>query len=219
MNVDIMSRLWGGGGFSQALEDAIVAAKNQGILFLSAAGNDVTNNDSGPHYPSNNVLDNVISVSDHTNQDSLATFICFGKRTVHVAAPGHNILSTTPKNTYKVLSGSSMSTPHVLGLLGLFIAEEGRQDVKIVRDLLMATSVPCGAYRKSAKAGGRADAYKFLTDTCVPRQIPKDGAWRYEALKEPFETAHPYAKNAKISKTYNFPGAKYIDFIIEKYET
>lgn len=219
MNVDIMSNSWGGGGFSQALEDSIKAAKNKGILFVAAAGNDGTNNDSAPHYPSNYQVDNVVSVAAHTNQDTLASFSCFGKRTVHVAAPGHNILSTTPGNNYKVFSGTSMATPHVSGVLGLFIAEEGRQDVKTVRDRLMATSVPAGAYRKSVMAGGRVDAYNFLTDTRIPRQGPDEGAWRAEPLSEIFETAHPYANNAKISKTYTFAGAKYVKLIIEKYET
>ena len=219
MNADIMSNSWGGGGFSQALEDSIKAAKNKGILFVAAAGNDGTNNDSAPHYPSNYEVDNVVSVAAHTNQDTMASFSCFGKRTVHVAAPGHNILSTTPGNTYKVYSGTSMATPHVSGVLGLFIAQEGRQDVKAVRDRLMATTVPGGAYRKTTLAGGRVDAYNFLTDTRIPRQGPADDAWRSEALKEVFETAHPYANNAKISKTYTFAGAKYVKLVIEKYET
>lgn len=219
MNVDIMSNSWGGGGFSQALEDSIKAAKNKGILFVAAAGNDGTNNDAAPHYPSNYQVDNVVSVAAHTNQDSLASFSCFGKRTVHVAAPGFNILSTTPGNTYKVYSGTSMATPHVSGVLGLFIAEEGRQDVKVVRDRLMATTVPAGAYRKTTVAGGRVDAYNFLTDTRIPRQGPDENAWRSEALSEVFETTHPYINNAKISKTYSFPGAKYVKLVVEKYET
>jgi thermitase len=219
MNVDIMSNSWGGGGFSQALDDSIKAAKNKGILFVAAAGNDGTNNDSAPHYPSNYDVENVVSVAAHTNQDTLASFSCFGKRTVHVAAPGHNILSTTPGNAYKVFSGTSMATPHVSGVLGLFIAQEGRQNVKVVRDRLMATTVPSGAYRKSTMAGGRVDAYNFLTDTRIPRQGPADDAWRTEALSEVFETAHPYPNNAKISKTYTFAGAKYVKLVIEKYDT
>lgn len=218
-NVDIMSNSWGGGGFSQALEDSIKAANAKGILFVAAAGNDGTNNDSSAHYPANYQVDNVVSVASHTSADSLSSFSCFGKRTVHVAAPGSNILSTTPKNTYKVMSGTSMATPHVSGVLGLFLAENGRQDVKAVRNRLMATSVPGGGYRKTVMAGGRVDAYNFLTDTRIPRNEPQDSDWRVEALSEVFETAHPYANNAKISKTYTFPGAKYVKLVIEKYET
>jgi thermitase len=218
-NVDIMSNSWGGGGFSQALEDSIKAAKERGILFVAAAGNDATNNDVKPHYPSNYQVDNVISVAAHTHADTLASFSCFGKRTVHIAAPGHNILSTTPNNTYKVYSGTSMATPHVSGVLGLLLAQEGRMDVKEVRDRLMATSVPGGAYRRTTIAGGRADAYNLLTDTRIPRQGPDEGAWRVEALSEVFETTHPYGNNERKSKSYSFPGAKYVKIIIERYET
>lgn len=218
-NVDIMSNSWGGGGFSQTLEDAIKAAKAKGILFVAAAGNDGTNNDSSPHYPSNYQVDNVISVASHTVSNTLSSFSCYGKRTVHVAAPGSNILSTTPGNSYKVFSGTSMATPHVSGVLGLYVAQNGRQDVKAVRDRLMATSVPSQAYRKTVMAGGRVDAYNFLTDTRIPRNEPSESDWKVEALSEVFETTHPYANNAKISKTYSFPGAKYVKLVIEKYET
>jgi subtilisin family serine protease len=219
MNVDIMSNSWGGGGFSQTLEDAIKAARNKGLLFVAAAGNDGTNNDSSPQYPSNYQVDNVISVAAHTNGDSMATFTCYGKRTVHVAAPGHNILSTTPNNGYKVFSGTSMATPHVSGVLGLLLSQTGRQDVKAIRERLMITTVPGAAYRRTTISGGRVDAYNFLTDTRIPRQGPDDSLWRTESLTEVFQTTHPYANNAKISKSYSFPGAKYVKLVIEKYET
>jgi thermitase len=219
MNVDIMSNSWGGGGFSQALEDAIKAARDRGILFVAAAGNDGTNNDSRPSYPANYQVENVVSVASHTNADALSSFSCFGRRTVHVAAPGSNVLSTTPGDSYKVFSGTSMATPHVSGVLGLLVAQEGRLPVAEVRERLMATSTPSAAYRRTIAAGGRANAYNLLTDTRIPRQGPDESAWRTESLSEVFETAHPYKDNTKFSKTYSFPGAKYVKLVIERYET
>ena len=218
MNVDIMSNSWGGGGYSLAMEDAIKAAKNKGILFVAAAGNDAANNDSVPHYPSNYAVDNVISVASHTFNDELSTFSCYGKKTVHVAAPGTNILSTTPNNQYKVFSGTSMATPHVSGALGLLIAQEGRLPVLDVRNRLMATSTPGSVYRKSTVGGGRLNAYNLLTDTRIPRPTPNENAWRVETLPEIFETNHPYLKNEKLTRTYSFPGAKYVKIVIEKYD-
>lgn len=219
MNVDIMSNSWGGGGFSKALEDSIKAAKDKGIVFVAAAGNDGTNNDSRPTYPANYQVDNVISVASHTAQDNLSSFSCFGKRTVHVAAPGSNVLSTTPGGEYKVFSGTSMATPHVSGVIGLLIAEKGRMPVVDLRNRLMATTVPTSAYRKTTAAGGRVSAYNFLTNTRIPRQEPNENAWRVEQLSEVFETEHPYGNNLKTSKTYTFPGAKYVKFVVEKYDT
>lgn len=219
MNVDIMSNSWGGGGFSQALEDSIKAAKNKGILFIAAAGNDSSNNDSRPSYPATYQVDNVISVASHTAQDTISSFSNFGKRTVHVAAPGSNVLSSTPNNEYKVFSGTSMATPHVSGVVGLLLSENGRMPVLEVRNRLMATTVPGPAYRKSTQGGGRVNIYNLLTDTRIPRQGPNDNDWRKESLSEAFETAHPYKDNTKTSKTYSFPGAKYVKLVIEKYDT
>ncbi len=219
MNVDVMSNSWGGGGFSQALEDSITAAKNKGIVFVAAAGNDGSNNDSRPSYPASYQVENVISVASHTAQDSLSSFSNFGKRSVHVAAPGSNVLSTTPGGEYKVFSGTSMATPHVSGVIGLFVAQEGRTSVSELRSRLMATTVPTAAYRKTTAAGGRTSAYNFLTDTRIPRQEPNENAWRVESLAEVFETAHPYANNERMKKTYTFPGAKYVKFVVEKYDT
>lgn len=219
MNVDIMSNSWGGGGFSQALEDSIKAAKNKGIIFVAAAGNDSSNNDSRPSYPASYQVDNVISVASHTAQDTISSFSNFGKRSVHVAAPGSNILSSVPGGDYKVFSGTSMATPHTSGVVGLLLSETGRLPVLEVRNRLMATTVPGPAYRKTTQGGGRVNIYNFLTDTRIPRQGPADNAWRTESLSEVFETAHPYKDNSKVSKTYSFPGAKYVKLVIEKYDT
>ncbi len=51
MKVNIMNNSWGGGGFSQALMDSIVRAKDAGILFVAAAGNNGNDNDANPEYP------------------------------------------------------------------------------------------------------------------------------------------------------------------------
>lgn len=219
MNVDIMSNSWGGGGYSQALEDAIKAANDKGILFVAAAGNESNNNDTRPSYPATYAVDNVISVASHTAQDELSSFSCYGKRTVHIAAPGSNVLSTTPKNTYSVFSGTSMATPHVSGVLGLLLSQEGRMPVLEVKERMMATSVPVAAYRRTTVSGGRINAYNLLTDTRIPRNEPSENDFRVEALSEIFETEHPYTNNFKMNKTYTFPGAKYVKLVIKKYDT
>lgn len=219
MNVDIMSNSWGGGGFSQALFDVISAAKDKGIVFTAAAGNESSNNDARPSYPATYNVDNIISVASHTAQDSLSSFSCYGRRTVHVAAPGSNVLSSVPRGEYKVYSGTSMATPHVSGVVGLLLSETGRLPVLEVRNRLMETSVPGAAYRRTVASGGRVNVHNFLTDTRIPRQGPNDADWKVETLSEPFETEHPYTNNARTKKTYSFPGAKYIKVVIEKYDT
>jgi thermitase len=111
----ISNNSWGGGGYSQALRDAINRADASGHLFVAAAGNDGVNNDATPHYPSSYSSANIISVAATDDEDALASFSNFGATSVDLAAPGVNILSTLPGNRYGSYSGTSMATPHVTG--------------------------------------------------------------------------------------------------------
>src|SRR5690606_7278234 len=110
----ILNNSWGGGGFSQSLLDAIVAARNAGILFVAAAGNESNNNDAFPSYPATYDVDNVISVAAVNRADQLATFSNLGASTVHLGAPGVDIFSSTSGSDteYKTFNGTSMAAPH-----------------------------------------------------------------------------------------------------------
>jgi len=116
VNVRIISASWGSTMKSKALEDTIRAAGDAGILFVAAAGNDSSNNDRRPHYPSNYDLPNVISVAALDRNDQLAGFSNFGTKSVHIAAPGKDILSTWLNDNYREASGTSMATPRALRL-------------------------------------------------------------------------------------------------------
>lgn len=218
MNVDLMSNSWGGGAASQALEEAIAAASEKGIVFVAAAGNSATDNDKKPHYPSSYDVDNVIAVAAHNHKDYLASFSCYGKSSVDIAAPGRNILSTYPNNEYKVLSGTSMATPHVSGVIGLYLASYGRTDHNELREKLMKTSVPSPAYRRMVASGGRINAYNLLTNTEIPRRTPDESQWKTLDLSEFFESEHPYGKNESLVKNFTVEDAKYLRVVVEKYD-
>ena len=145
-----MSNSWGGGGFSQALFDAIQEASDAGIVFTAAAGNSSSNNDQRPHYPSNYELPNVVSVAAHTAQDTLALFSCYGAETVHVAAPGHKILSTVKMVVTQFILVHQWQHPNASGAIGL-LAKEGRLNHEELRERLMGTSEPIRAYRRKKK--------------------------------------------------------------------
>src|SRR5206468_3011118 len=72
-NVRVLSNSWAGGGFSQALLDEITRANQNDILFVAAAGNSSSNNDSIPTYPASYAAPNVIAVAATNNQDGLAS--------------------------------------------------------------------------------------------------------------------------------------------------
>jgi subtilisin family serine protease len=87
-NIVATNNSWGGVEYSQALNDAIEAQEQAGILFIVAAGNEFSNNDVVSAYPANTALPNVISVAATTRTDALAVFSNAGRHTVHLGAPG-----------------------------------------------------------------------------------------------------------------------------------
>jgi subtilisin family serine protease len=123
-NVKVLSNSWGGGGFSQGLLDEINKANASGMLFVAAAGNSASNNDVTPSYPASFNAPNVVAVAATNNVDQLASFSNFGT-SVHLAAPGVDILSTTIGNGYQFFSGTSMATPHVAGAALLVLSKCG----------------------------------------------------------------------------------------------
>ncbi len=154
------SNSWGGGGFSQALFDAIDAHRQRGILFIAAAGNSNLDNDTSLFYPASYYLPNVISVAATTRTDARASFSNFGSHTVHLGAPGSEILSTTPGNTYSTFSGTSMATPHVTGVAALLKAQDSTRDWKTIKNLILA--------------GG--DNISSLTNTITQKRLNAYGA-------------------------------------------
>ncbi len=120
---DVISCSWGGYGFSQTGQNLVTWAWNQGSIVVAAAGNDNYNMDTGgnAHYPSN--YDDVICVASSTSSDSKSGFSNYGSA-VDVTAPGSSILSTVPFDDYGYMSGTSMATPLVSGLLGLMISAQ-----------------------------------------------------------------------------------------------
>jgi thermitase len=162
VNVRIISASWGSTMKSKALEDTIRAASDAGILFVAAAGNDSSNNDNRPHYPSNYNLPNVISVAALDRSDQLAGFSNYGIKTVHIAAPGKDILSTWLGDNYREASGTSMATPYVSGVAALVIANEPNISMEKLRDRLLKTADKLDSLNGKVATGGRVCAANAL---------------------------------------------------------
>ena len=171
MNLRLTSNSWGGGGFSQALFDAISDANAHGILFVAAAGNNGANTDTSPHYPSSYNLPNIIAVAATDHNDQLASFSNFGATTVDIAAPGVNILSTFPGNNYGSISGTSMATPHVAGACGLVFARFPAIGHLNAKSLLLNFADPKPNLAGKVVSGGRLNTFLPIAD---PDSIPPD---------------------------------------------
>ena len=159
INIVATNNSWGGGSFSNAMYQAIEKHMDAGILFLAAAGNDGTDNDSIPHYPSNYYLPNVIAVAATDNRDNLASFSDYGRRSVHIGAPGVGIYSTTLGTSYEFLQGTSMATPQVSGLIALLAAEDPSRDWKTLKNLVIAGGKDIASLDTTTAAGRRIRAW------------------------------------------------------------
>ncbi|HEV2800241.1 MAG TPA: S8 family serine peptidase [Pyrinomonadaceae bacterium] len=162
VNVRIISASWGSTARSRALGDAIKRAGEEGILFVAAAGNSSTNNDARPHYPSNYDLPNVLSVAALTRTDVLARFSNYGAKTVHIAAPGAEIMSTWPANQYEEHSGTSMATPVVSGVAALILSVNPDLSVTDLRKRLLETVDKLPALDGKVSSGGRVNAARAV---------------------------------------------------------
>lgn len=158
VNIIATSNSWGGGPAAQALQDAIQAHQDEGILFVAAASNDGQDNDVVDTFPADYPLANIISVAATDNKDEKAWFSNYGKRTVHVGAPGVDILSTVLGTDYEEMSGTSMATPFATGLAGMIKAYYPDANYIQVKNLLMAGGVPTAALQGKSVSGRRIRA-------------------------------------------------------------
>lgn len=135
--------------YKKVVDDAFRYAESKGVLVVHAAGNDSKDNDVIPSYPSrfdkkegrefSNWLE-ICATSFKKGLSLPAVFTNFGKKTVDFCAPGVDIYSTTPDNTYGVKSGTSMATPTVVGVAALTLSYEPSMDAEALKALLIDTS-------------------------------------------------------------------------------
>jgi subtilisin family serine protease len=104
-----------GGGVSQALDDAVIAAASGGVRFALAAGNESDN--ANNHSPARANGPNVFTVSAFAVGDKWASFSNFGNPPIEYSEPGVSIKSSWLDGAYNTISGTSMATPHLAGLL------------------------------------------------------------------------------------------------------
>lgn len=109
----IINMSWGSTGSSATGQNVVNYAYSKGCILVAAAGNDGV---STRFYPA--AYNNVIAVASSASNDTKSNFSNFGTW-IDITAPGSQIRSLEPFNTYSTKSGTSMASPLVAGLLGL----------------------------------------------------------------------------------------------------
>ncbi|MGE0526435.1 MAG: S8 family peptidase [Bdellovibrionales bacterium] len=130
---------YSGGGLAPSTEEraAIERANKKGILFVAAAGNERSNSDIKKYYPADYGLPNILSVTAIDRFKNVLPSSNYGEATVHVAAPGNDIISTLPKGEYGYMTGTSQATAFATGVAALVMANNSqlRQAQHIIKYL------------------------------------------------------------------------------------
>ncbi len=104
-----------GGGFSQALNNAVIAAATKGINFALAAGNESVSATIKSPASANGA--NIYTISAMDSKDNWASWSNWGNPPIDYCAPGVSIKSTWKDGGYNTISGTSMAAPHAAGVL------------------------------------------------------------------------------------------------------
>lgn len=142
------------------LHQAIKYAHDHGIIIVGATGNEAHHCD----WPA--VYDEVISVGAVSKNKKVASFSNYGSQ-VDVVAPGVDILSTYPLQSYATLSGTSMATPIVSGVIALYVSYCKKQGIPVspqgVLEMLSRRSQDLGIHgRDNYYGNGLVDADKLV---------------------------------------------------------
>ena len=174
----ISNNSWGGGGFSQALKDAIDASNS---LFVASAGNSNNNNDVNPSFPASYDSQNILSVAAVDCHGNRASFSNYGANSVDISAPGVGILSAVAGGGHASFSGTSMASPHAAGSAALAASVNPAllSDPVALKNHVMDTGKPVPAMAGITVTGDMVDAEAAVGgsgDTTSPRvtsTVPK----------------------------------------------
>jgi subtilisin family serine protease len=106
----------------------------------------------------------MLTVAATTESDGMAYFSNYGVKSVHVAAPGANVYSTTPGGRYAKLSGTSMACPHVAGAAALVWSHYPNETYQQIKQRLM-TGDPLEVLDGKTVSGNRLNVQKALEAT------------------------------------------------------
>ncbi len=159
---------YSGGGTDYSAEEFTAAkeAERAGILLIAAAGNERSNSDeAGKHYyPADYGLTNIISVTAVNKEETkVLASSNYGVRTVDLAAPGENIYSTLPGNTYGVMTGTSQATAFVTGVAALIMSNNREFHAPDVKKYILRTGDEYATLLSKTGTAKLLNSYKALT--------------------------------------------------------
>jgi subtilisin family serine protease len=160
----LVNASWGFASNSLALSNALSRLRDAGVIVVAAAGNNTSDVDITPSYPSRYRFDNVVAVAATTKDDLLATASNYGATTIHLGAPGEQIYSTfaAGDNFYFTLSGTSLAAPYVAGAFALLLAQYPAEPYPSTVARLLNGTDPVPSLATKCITGGRLNLRQAL---------------------------------------------------------
>ena len=180
----VLSNSWGSEGDDPAdaagnlaLQEIIKYAQDKNVLFIAAAGNGHQgvgyDNDSDPKpgIPASYKIDNIVSVAAVDSTYHLGAFSNWGAKTVHIAAPGVKVFSTTVGSKYSDVvidilganwDGTSMACPHVAGAAALYWSIHPEKNWHDVKMALLNSAKPISAAQGKMVSNGKLNIESLM---------------------------------------------------------
>ena len=176
----VINASWGGFPDTETLRNSMEYAADNEVLLAIACGNGSMfgvgqDNDAKPMFPASFPHLNVISIAATDQADTRTTFSNYGRASVDLAAPGQAVLSTLPNDTYKVFSGTSMSSPIVAGAAALLLSQTPSMTAVELRHYLLGSVDRITSMQGISTAQGRLNIYRALTGDLQLDDADSDG--------------------------------------------
>lgn len=185
MGAHIINYSGGGTDYSQEEFEAVQLAENKGVIFVAAAGNERSNSDQHHYYPADYKLKNIISVTAIDPTTEVLPSSNYGTDTVDIAAPGQNILSCLPHNSYGLMTGTSQATAFVTGAAVLVIAHKGQYfQAEEVKKYILGTGDTSSSLIAKTKTARQLNLFKALT--ILSSEKSTSGAMYVDVKKVPY---------------------------------
>ena len=202
MGAHIINYSGGGTDYSQDEFEAVSLAEQKGILFVAAAGNERSNSDQHHYYPADYKLKNIISVTAIDQTTEVLASSNYGTETVDIAAPGQNILSCLPNNSYGLMTGTSQATAFVTGAAALVMSHKGQYYQAVdVKKYILATGDTSQSLFAKTRTARQLNLFKSLTILSGAKAF--SGADKSEVVQDKF-----YSDPKQNKRQHEYPNLK-----------
>ena len=175
VNIRVTNNSWGSGEFSEALDLAIRASGDAGMLFVAAAGNGGPDqigdsNEVEPFYPASYTAPNILSAAASDSRDGLVRLSNYGPISVDLAAPGSLVMSTMV-NGYGYMTGTSMASPHIVATAAMAFGMHPSATWQQVHAAILRGVDPIASMAGKTVTGGRLNAAGALRAMLPPAVV------------------------------------------------